>query len=168
MRPTCFRMSAVLLLTIGAAQAQTMPHDMQAMHGHMHGGGILPPVARHVEAPPNAASVALPELGVEIVAIHLSAAGNLVDLRYRVVDTDKAKPLVSAAMPTVLIDPRSGAEGQVPVDEKVGALRQNGNQVRPGQVLAVLFGNPDHALKKGDRILLRFGDWEVAGLSIQG
>ena len=159
-------LALILSLFAGAAVAQTMPHGV---HGHsMHGGGPVPPVMHRIEATPGSAGLMVPELGVEIVAIHLSAAGSLVDLRYRVIDVEAAKLLMQASTPTVLIDPRTGAEGQVPVDEKVGALKQNANRVRPGQVLAVLFGNPEKALKKGDQVVIRLGGYEIAGLAIQG
>lgn len=151
----------------GPSQETAMPHPMGGMAG-MHAEKPLPPVTHHVDVHPGDFGVTIPELGVEIIAVRLSAAGGLLDLRYRVVDVDKAKPLMNAAVPIQILDPRTGAAGFVPMDEKVGPLRQNANQLRPGQVLAVLFGNPDRALKKGDKVNVRLGGWEIAGLSIQG
>lgn len=110
----------------------------------------------------------MPELGIEIVAVRLSAAGNLVDLRYRVVDIDRARLVLASSMHARIVDRRTGSAGSVPMDEKLGPLSQNGNRVRAGQVLAVLFGNPNRALKKGDTVTIMLGGWEVDGLSIQG
>jgi hypothetical protein len=152
-----------------AHEDASMPPAMGGMDG-MHGGSDkpLPPVTNHVDVHPGDFGVSIPELGVEIIAVRLSAAGGLLDLRYRVLDVDKAKPLMDTAVPAQIVDPRTGSAGTVPMDEKVGSLRQNASRLRPGQVLAVLFGNPERALKKGDKVNLRLGGWEIAGLSIQG
>jgi len=111
--------------------------------------------------------VALPELGVEIIAVRLSAAGGMLDLRYRVLDPARAKPLMDPAVPISLID-ASGAELRIPVDEQVGSLRQSGTKIRAGQVLANLFDNPGRAVRKGGKITLRLGALEVVGLIVEG
>lgn len=149
------------------AMPQGGEHDMATMPGGAE-AAPLALAARHIAAPPGAFGLALPDLGVEIIAVRLSAAGGLLDLRYRVVDPAKARPLMDQRVPIGLIDPRTGSVSRVPMDEQVGALRQSGTNVRPGQVLATLFSNPGRALKKGDLINLRLGDLEVTGLIIQG
>lgn len=162
---------AVLVLALSLpALSQPVPGGskagMDGIHGHAQ-----PPLAapvRQIAALPGAFGLALPELGVEIIAVRLSAAGAMLDLRYRVIDPEKAKPLMDERVSVGLVDPRTGAVATVPVDEQVGALRQHGTNIRPGQVLATLFGNPGRLLKKGDIVNLRLGDLEITGLTIQG
>ncbi len=149
--------------------APAMPADtggMAAMHGGMN--TPLPPVAHRIEAPAGAFGITLPDLGVDIIAVRTTAAGGLLDLRYRVLDPVKAKPLMDPRVPLRLIDPGNGTEMEVPMDEQVGALRQSATHLRPGEVLVSLFGNPGRTLKKGDKVNLRVGDLEVVGLTIEG
>lgn len=155
----CVATLAIALLATAGAYAQPQQHD----------GHTAPPSTRHrIVVPPDAKTIALPELGIEIIAVHLSAAGQMIDLRYRVLDPVKAKPLMDPAVPITLFEQTSGSDLQVPVDEDFGALRQSGTQVRPGQVLASLFGNAGGVVKKGGKINLRLGDLEVVGLTVEG
>ncbi len=149
----------------GAAAQTTMGSTMGDMHHH---AAAPTPTTHRIEVPDGAHGVALPELGVEIVAVRMSAANTMLDLRYRVLDPAKAKPLMDPAVPMSLIDPGTGAAGEVPVDEQVGALRQSGHHIRPGQVMAALFGNPGGAVRKGSKVNLRLGDLEVVGLAVEG
>lgn len=155
------------VLALWPAWAQPTPPGMQHGAG-MPGETSLAAPARRIAAPPGAFGMKLPDLGVEIIAVRLSAAGAMLDLRYRVIDPEKAKPLMDDRITVGLVDPRTGAVATVPVDEQVGALRQHGSNIRPGQVLATLFGNPGRMLRKGDIVNLRLGDLEVTGLTIQG
>ena len=152
---------AAALAASGGAAAQTTMGDMH------HHAPTPTPITHRIDVPNGANGVALPELGVEIVAVRMTAANTMLDLRYRVLDPAKAKPLMDPAVPISLIDQGTGAAGEVPVDEQVGALRQSGHQIRPGQTMAALFGNPGGAVRKGSKVNLRLGDLEVTGLTIQ-
>lgn len=148
--------AAAVLTAAAAAQAQDVPR------------GLPTPAAHTIEVPPGATGIALPSLGVEIIAVRLSAAGGLLDLRYRVIDPSRAKPLMDSAVPISLVDQDTGSELQIPVDDQIGALRQSGTRIQPGQVLANLFANPNHTVKKGGKVNLRLGDLVVAGLTVEG
>lgn len=151
--------TVAMLAAVSGASAQEMQHATHAPPK---------PAARRIEVPSGAVGIALPNLGVEIVAVRLTAAGGMLDLRYRVLDPAKAKPLMDPAVPISLSDPGTGTKLQIPVDEQIGALRQSGSGIRPGQVLANLFSNPGHVVKKGGKINLRLGDLEVVGLTVEG
>ena len=158
--PRASAIVTALLLSCAPLQAQEMHH---------HGTAPTPVAVTHeITVPDGATRIALPELGVEIVAIHMSAADTMLDLRYRVLDPARAKPLLGSSMPISIVDPASGVAMTVPVDEQVGALRQSGTNIRPGQVLAALFGNPGGAIHKGSKINLRLGDLEIVGLTVEG
>ena len=123
---------------------------------------------QRIQVPKGEAGIALPALGVEIVAVRLTVAHSMLDLRYRIIDPSKAGPMMDPKVPMHLIDPGTGEVMRIPMDEQVGTLRQSGVHIRPGQTLASLFANPRRALKKGDLVNLRVGDLEIDGLTLEG
>lgn len=117
------------------------------------------PVA--VAAAPKAAPTAF---GIEFLDTRLSAADNIVDLRYRVVDAEKAAPLLDRKIRPVLVNARNGHRYYVPQPPIVGALRQTTRNAQPPQVgrtYFMLFANPDRELKAGETLALYVGDQRV-------
>lgn len=126
-----------------------------------------PPHAATPTAPPHA--IAAPAFGIEFIDTRLSAAGSLVDLRYRVLDPDKAAPLLDRKVRPVLVHVESGRRYYVPQPPIVGALRQTtrgGQAPQPGRTYFMLFANPDRALKTGDTLALFVGDQRVGEFRI--
>jgi len=93
------------------------------------------------------------EFGIRIRLVGVTAGGGLIDLRYRVVDLDKALPLLGSheTMPS-LVDARSGAELKAPETmmhhEDLKADRtyfmhypNGGNRIKPGAQVAVVMGD---------------------------
>jgi hypothetical protein len=62
--------------------------------------------------------------GVKIESLRTSAAGNLLDFRYRIIDPEKASYLVDRRNKAYMIDQASGRVLSVPTTAKVGPLRQ--------------------------------------------
>jgi len=62
-------------------------------------------------------------LGIEVKGLRLSAAGYMLDFRYRVLDPVKAAPLLERKIQPYLLDEASGARLAVPDAPKVGRLR---------------------------------------------
>jgi hypothetical protein len=108
------------------------------------------------------------ELGIQVQALRLSAGGFMVDLRYRVVDPDRARLLLDKKVPAYLIDEASGAKFGVPTAAKLGKLRQ-GTQtnIQTNRDYGMLFGNPGRFMKPGARVTLVAGDSRMAGLMLQ-
>jgi hypothetical protein len=109
---------------------------------------------------------ALAEWGIEILGVHTSAAGNLLDLRYRVVDASKAEVLFKGAARPRLLDDSTGAALIVPNPPKVGALRSKG-QPKVGHNYFMLFGNPGHLVKPGGLVTLVVGDLRAEHLVVE-
>ena len=107
--------------------------------------------------------------GIEIVAIRLSAAGHMMDFRYRVVDPDKAIPILDFKIKPYLIDQKSGAKFEVPTTAKVGSLRQTTRSGKPqvNRVYFVLFGNPGRSVKAGDKVTVVIGEFRAEDLTVQ-
>ncbi|MBL8341566.1 MAG: hypothetical protein JNL30_08860 [Rubrivivax sp.] len=117
-----------------------------------------------------AAPLAAPTYGIEFLDTRLSAAGSLVDLRYRVLDADKAAPLLDRKVRPVLVQVGTGKRFYVPQPPIVGALRQTVRGANPPQVgrtYFMLFANPDRVLKGGDALALFIGEQRVGELRIQ-
>lgn len=106
-------------------------------------------------------------LGIEVTAMGLSAAGYMIDLRYRVLDPEKAAPLLSRKIRPHLVDETSGAVLAVPNSPKLGAIRQTDARPKIGREYFVLFANPGRLLQPGARVSLVMGDTKLENLTVQ-
>ena len=124
-------------------------------------------------APP--APAATPEVGLEekygiaVQSPRLSANGYLVDFRYRVVDPEKALPLVERTNKAYLLHQPSGKALGVPEAPTIGPLRQTAKFGKPeaGRVYFVLFGNESRLVKAGDRVTVAIGEFRAPDLVVQ-
>ena len=89
--------------------------------------------------------------GVEPVALRLTAADHFIDFRYRVIDPDKAKALLSRDNTPYLIDEASGKVHTVPLT-KLGSLRASSVKPKANRNYVVLFGNTNKIIKKGSLV----------------
>ena len=107
--------------------------------------------------------------GVRIESIRTSAAGNLLDFRYRIIDPDKALPLVERKNKPYLIDQESGKTLGVPSGAKIGPLRQTVRYGKPKEdrIYFVLFGNPGGFVKPGNKVTVVIGDFRVEDLVVE-
>lgn len=104
--------------------------------------------------------------GVEVLGIQASAAGYILDFRYRVVDADKAAPLLDRRIKPYIVVEKDDARLEVPVTNKLGALRQTTKHVKPNRNYFVLFSNPARHVKSGDKVTVVIGDFEAKNLSV--
>ena len=106
------------------------------------------------------------ELGIEVVRVTLSAAGNLVDLRYRVLDPDRAQALLAKGAKVYLKDEATGKVLTVPSLGYVGSLQQNSQSPEKGRIYFVLFNNVGQLVKPGRKVTLILGEKRIASLSV--
>lgn len=99
-------------------------------------------------------------------SIHLSAAGTLVDVRYRVVDPVRAQQALGPKIRPKLIDERSGIEMSVPMTAKLGALRQTQARQLTGRTYFVLFVN-SAGVRPGSRVTMELGELKFPGLIVE-
>lgn len=123
-------------------------------------------------SPPVAAPVPqrLEDFGVELVAVRLSGADFLIDVRYRVRDVAKAQALLERKIHPVLVNEATGDRFYIPQAPKVGTLRQSATSKQPAQldkVYFMLFANPDRKLRAGEKVTLHAGESTVRGLLVQ-
>ena len=128
-----------------AAQDPVQPADSQAA------------VAQSVEE----------QLGVRIRGVRLSAAGFMLDLRYRVLDAAKAAPFLNRKLAPYL-QASTGTRLGVAASPKIGPLRstQRG-AIHLDRDYAMLFGNPGRYLRSGSKITLVIGEQKIENLTVE-
>ena len=104
--------------------------------------------------------------GVEIMDVRQTAAGYMLEFRYRVLDAEKAKPLFERRTKPVLTHAESAAKLIVPTPAKTGALR-NSNPPLAGQTYWMFFANPGKLVKPGDHVSIEIGEFHADGLLVQ-
>jgi len=104
--------------------------------------------------------------GIEITSLRTTAAGNMIDFRYRVLDADKSAALFKRANKPYLIHHKSGKVLEVPVTAKVGPLRSS-NTPQEGRIYWMFFGNKTRLVQKGDAVTVVIGDFKVENITVQ-
>lgn len=104
--------------------------------------------------------------GLEIASLRISAAGHLVDLRYRVTDPELAKATLGPKIRPRLIDEKTGTVMNVPTTAKLGALRQTQAAQKTGRTYFVLFANTA-AIRPGMRVTAELGDAQFKHLVVE-
>jgi len=104
--------------------------------------------------------------GVEVLYVRQTAAGYMLEFRYKVLDAAKAKPLFERQTKPLLTHVESGARLIVPTPAKTGALR-NSNPPLAGHTYWMFFANPGKLVQPGDHVDIDIGEFRVAGLVVQ-
>ncbi len=103
--------------------------------------------------------------GIELMAMRSTAAGHMVDFRYKVLDAEKSAPLFKRQTKPYLIHQASGKVLAVPNTAKVGSLR-NTNTPQQGRIYWMFFGNKG-LVKAGDKVTVVIGDFKAENLVVQ-
>lgn len=108
-------------------------------------------------------------LGVNIHGLVLSSAGYMIDLRYRVVDAEKAAPLMDKKIKPYLLVQATGARLDIPDTPKVGMLRQlpRNDSLKKDRDYFIMFTNAGHRLNSGDKVDMVVGQTRIENLRIQ-
>lgn len=104
--------------------------------------------------------------GIRLLGLRLSAAGYLLDFRYRVVDPEKAATIFSRAEKPYLIDQATGRKVVVPNPPKVGPLR-NSDTPQANRNYFTMFANPGTFIRSGNKVTIVVGDFRVENLVVQ-
>jgi len=104
--------------------------------------------------------------GVEVMYVRQTAAGYMLEFRYKVLDPKKAKPLFERRTKPVLTLVETGARLIVPTPPTTGALR-NSNPPIAGHVYWMFFANPGKLVKPGQHVSVEIGEFRADGLVVQ-
>jgi hypothetical protein len=123
--------------------------------------------AEAVAQPPTAA--AEETYGIRVEGLRLSAAGSMLDFRYRVLDPQKAAPILNGKFQPYLLDEAHGAKLGVPDTPVLGRIRQTSrnNKILTDRTYFIMFGNPGKALQSGDKVTLLLGQVKITDLTVQ-
>jgi len=104
--------------------------------------------------------------GVDQLSVRAVESGELIKFSYRVLDAAKAKTLNDKTNEQALYDPAIRAKLVVPSLEKVGQLRQSSTP-EAGRVYWMAFSNPGKVVKRGDRVNVVIGQFQINGLLVE-
>lgn len=116
---------------------------------------------------PSVSGRIMSDLGLEVIAVRTTAAGNMLDFRFKVLDSEKAMPFFKKELKPYLIDVASGKVLGVPVPAKGGPMRPTSRDPRVGITYFMLFGNPGHFVKVGNQVTIVVGDLRVEDLTVE-
>lgn len=108
------------------------------------------------------------EWGVQVLGIKVTAAGMMLDFRFRVVDAEKAISLFDHRIKPYIVAERTKIKLPVPMAAKVGAFRptNRGRNIRAGRNYYMIFGNPDRHVSSGEKVSIYIGDFVVENLTV--
>ena len=129
------------------------------------------PQAMNVQIPADSSQPpeAEAKLGIHIAGLHLSAHGYVLDLRYRVLDKEKAAPLLNSKKKVYLLDEAHSAKLGVPESPIIGGMRQTSrnNVIYTDRDYFILFVNPGRAVRPGDVLKLAVDDTTIGELKVE-
>ncbi len=106
------------------------------------------------------------EWGVQIIGIRISAAGSMLDFRYRVLDPEKAAPILDRQIRPYLIDQASGVAVGIKSFAQVGRLRQNTMRPEAGRIYFMMFTNP--GFPKDSKVTVVVGEFRAEDITVEG
>jgi hypothetical protein len=121
---------------------------------------------------PTAAATEAPALrgedrsGVEAVSLRRTVAGQMLDFRFRVVDPEKAAPVLSRSTPAYLVHQATGAKLEIP-ETKMGKMRQNTMKPEKGRTYFMLFNAAGRGVSPGDKVTVVVGEHRFENLTVQ-
>ncbi|GAA1824349.1 hypothetical protein HC028_24745 [Planosporangium flavigriseum] len=102
------------------------------------------------------------KLGVRITQAALVGDGGLVEIRYTVLDNQRASAFQNDVKhPPLLKNEKSGKQAWR------AALMKQGHELRPGQTYYILYLNNHNAIKRGDKIEISTGSGKLAHVPVR-
>ncbi|MES9829519.1 MAG: hypothetical protein ABW201_14740 [Candidatus Thiodiazotropha sp.] len=131
-----------------------------------------PPVAHKIIQPEMVSADLANEIadkwGVRLISLRLTAAGYMIDFRFRVLNVEKSKNFFDQRVKPHLVVERSNAKLPIPMAAKVGAFRttNRGQNIKPDKTYYMVFGNPDAHVKSGEKVTMVIGDFKAEHLIV--
>jgi hypothetical protein len=100
--------------------------------------------------------------GVKIVHVAVTGGGGLVDLRFQVIDPNRAEALHDSSTPPAVVDQRSG----LVVHELLMSHSHTG-QFKAGVTYYLVFNNPGNWVHRGDRVAVLLGNARVENVTVR-
>jgi len=133
-----------------------------------------PPAAGLAPATPAPAPIPTPatppleeEWGIEVVGVYRAVGGTSLDLRYRVLDSEKAASMAELQGNTFLIDEATKTSLSLPKTAKTGSLRRSSQMLQAGRTYSLAFPNPGGRFKSGSQLTFVMGSFRAEHLTVQ-
>jgi hypothetical protein len=100
--------------------------------------------------------------GVRVVRVAATGGGGLLDLRFQVVDPDRAAAVHDADTPPAVVDERTGGA--------ITALlmgHAHTGRLKAGVTYYLVFENPGNFVRRGDRVSVVLGDARLEHVRVQ-
>jgi hypothetical protein len=94
--------------------------------------------------------------GVKITVVAVTGDGGLVDLRFKVIDPDRANTLHDPRTPPAVVDERSGL-----VVHELFMDHSHSGPYQAGVTYYLVFNNPGNWIQRGSRVRVLLGDAQV-------
>ena len=94
----------------------------------------------------------------------------MLEMTFRILDTDKAFPLLKRDVKRYVVVEKSGAVLEVPFTQKLGSLKstvRTSNMVKKDHNYVALFANPSKHVNPGDKVTLVIGNFMAENVVVQ-
>jgi hypothetical protein len=115
---------------------------------------------------PRANTLMKRQWGIEPMYVRQTAAGYMLEFRYKVLDAEKARPMFERRTKPLLTHAESGTKLIVPTPAKTGALR-NSNPPLAGHTYWMYFANPGKLVKPGEHVNIEIGAFRLEGAVVK-
>jgi hypothetical protein len=154
-------LAAGVVLVLVVAAAVSWVSRATGVTGAGAGDGSGPAPASWARDAVGAADLA-ERSGVRITRVAVTGEGGLVDLRFEVLDADKAASLHDPATPPAVIDEASGL-----VLRNLLMEHSHSRPFQPGVTYYLIFENPGNWVHAGSSVTVLLGDAQVEHLVVQ-
>mgnify|MGYP006899602782 CR=1 FL=1 len=104
--------------------------------------------------------------GIQPVHLRISAAGYMMEFRYKVLDVEKALILSDRKYFPSLLSMKSRAKFSVPYGSTVGYLKSNRKFLKQDRNYITMFSNENRHMLPGDKVRIQVKDQMTAELTI--
>jgi hypothetical protein len=161
----CGGLVATVLVAVAAAAATPSPQQGSPVKAAAPAPGSKTSPFRQQRQSTKAQNYYVSRWGIDELRVRSTNAGNLIRFTYRVVDAELASALNDKRNTPAMISERAHVVLQVPVMEKVGALRQS-MPPEVGKDYWMVFSNKGNFVKPGDRVDVQIGVFHADGLMV--
>lgn len=105
--------------------------------------------------------------GIRVLSMRQTAAGYMLDFRYKVINPEKAEKFIDRGNKPSLHVLKNGSILQVPVSAKIGPLRQSAQLAKAGKNYFMFFANPGRMVKPGDKVKVNIGEFKSKTITVE-